>query len=849
MSDRIVAVFAPAGYGKTTLAGGWFRACKDDADPLWIGLDASWRDPVFFVRSLLKAVRGPSEPVVMVAPDAAAAVESGLMELFQALGQLHRPVVLFFDDVDALRGSKSAFTLSRLLTAAPDRVRFVVCGRDGVELDLTTMTSRGLVRWVTERDLRFDAQDVGEMARRCGLSAQDDEIDSILGITEGWPTLVRLAIASRGGLHDAAESSNMLMDSFVYESFFMGLTRGRQQSLFVMAAVGDFTFALLNALGTPEGAETIAEGERLGIVQRRGRVAGEPCYALHALVAERALTRLIDTAGAGASTLRSRCAQWWHKQGEVYRAIRMALEGNEVTLASSYLTGYAGQLVKGEGRHETFMDLLTQVESRGAELDSELMLYAVWALAFLRRYAEAASWLARIERACGKARLAVERTTLHTTVLQRGVIAALRDDAADAEVFVCKWLAGPPPESDPFDHGAAQTVLAYAHKCNGRFAEAAQSLREAQIKFEAIPSPYGLMWVRVVSAASMLKAGRHRDALADATSALAEAPAFTPGATGLVAMLRAIRALLLYERNDCAGAMLEAEAALPLLPHQGIVDAMVAGYVAASRLQAARGDISGALDVAAEGERVGLARGFARLRLTMVAERALLLVRVGDAEASRRMAVEHGLLPQAPHTSLHRDKAERLWARLDLVQGRPELALQWVDSGIGRAWSSHQQHKVAELLVLRSLALDRMGDVEEAHSALMESLRIAASNGYVRLYLDEGSELESLLRRVVDKPQSPTPALLYARTLLSATGSAIARQATTVHTEQERPTERELQILRLLADGLSNSEVAGRLMLTEGTVKWHLHNLYAKLGVRNRTGALREARIRAWLVG
>ncbi len=175
-----------------------------------------------------------------------------------------------------------------------------------------------------------------------------------------------------------------------------------------------------------------------------------------------------------------------------------------------------------------------------------------------------------------------------------------------------RWLAGP-SDPDPFHYAAAQTVLAYAHKCNGRFAEAAQSLREAQVKFEEAPSPYGHMWVRVISAASLLKAGRHRDALADSASALAEAPAFTPGAAGLAAMLRAIRGLLLYERNQCTDAMVEVQAALPLLPHQGIVDAMIVGYVAASRLQAARGDLSAALDAAAEGERVGLARGFARL--------------------------------------------------------------------------------------------------------------------------------------------------------------------------------------------------------------------------------------------
>jgi LuxR family maltose regulon positive regulatory protein len=189
MHDRIVAIVAPAGYGKTTLMGGWFRACKD-ADPVWVGRDASWRDQVFFVRSLLNAVECPSEPVAMGAIDATAAVESGLLALLQALGQRRRPMVLFFDDV-------------------------------------------------------------------------------------------------------------------------------------------------------------------------------------HALVAERALTRLADMGlrPVLVRILRTRCAQWWHARGEVYRAIRVALEGDDARLASAYLTGYARQLVQGEGRQETFLDLLAQLESRGVEPD------------------------------------------------------------------------------------------------------------------------------------------------------------------------------------------------------------------------------------------------------------------------------------------------------------------------------------------------------------------------------------------------------------------------------------------------------------------------------------------------
>lgn len=847
--DRIVAIVAPVGYGKTTLMGGWFRACKD-ADPVWVGLDASWRDQVFFVHSLLSAVGSASEPVAtgaMGTIDATAAVESGLLALLQALEQRRRPVALFFDDVHVLHGSESARILIRLLVAAPDFVRFVVAGRDGMDFDLAVLTARGLVRWVTQRELKLDAQEVLELVRRRRLSINHEAVEHIVGITEGWPTLVQLALASGEGVQEVGWGSrNLLMDSFVYESFFKGLAPARQQALFVMAAVGDFTLSMLAALDVSEGAQAIAEGEQLGIVQRRGRVAGESFYALHALLAERALTRLADMGPVLARRLRTRGAQWWHARGEIYRAIRTALEGDDAGLAALYLRSYAPQLVQGEGRHETFLELLAQMESSGVQADGELMLQAVWALVFLRRYADAAMWLARIELICGKGKAASVRLILHTTVLQRGVIAGLRDDEADAEVFVRQWLAGP-SDPDPFHYGAAQTVLAYAHKCNGRFAEAAQSLREAQVKFEEVPSPYGLMWVRVISCASLLKAGQHRDALADSAAALSGAPAFAPGSAGLVSMLRAIRAMLLYERNQCADAMAEVEAALPLLPHQGIVDAMVAGYVTAARLQAARGDISGALDAAAEGERVGQARGFVRLQLTMAAERALLLLRVGDVESARQMARGHGLLPQEPQTSLHRDKAERLWARLDLAQGRPDLALQWADSGIVRARRSHQQHKLAELLVLRALALARMQDLEGAHDAVLESLRIGAANGYVRLYLEEGPELEGLVRAVASKSQSPTAVLAYAHTLLQLTTGAASGCQDASSPDQERPTERELQILRLLDEGLSNGEVADRLVLTEGTVKWHLHNLYAKLGVKSRTSALREARARAWL--
>jgi hypothetical protein len=155
------------------------------------------------------------------------------------------------------------------------------------------------------------------------------------------------------------------MDSFVYESFFRAMSPPRRQALFIMAAVGEFTAALLQALGVPESAEAIVQGEQLGIVQRRGRAADAAYYTLHPLIAERALERFAGAAADRADAVRSSSARWWHARGEIHRAIRTALQGGDARLACGYLASYAPQLVQAEGRHETFLHLLAQVESRG----------------------------------------------------------------------------------------------------------------------------------------------------------------------------------------------------------------------------------------------------------------------------------------------------------------------------------------------------------------------------------------------------------------------------------------------------------------------------------------------------
>lgn len=844
-ADRIVAVIAPTGYGKTTLAAQWFEACKSVADAYWFALDASWRDPTFFVDTLMQAITHapPSDGDARL--DGVAALEARLSVGLEAMRKRPRRVIFFFDDVHVINEADSSSVLSRLLLAAPPNVGFVLTGRDAEGFGLSQLAMRGEVRWVSDRQLVLSPQDVRDVAQRRQITLTDGGLQHIVGLTEGWPALVQLALC---GVDDGARSDaepgdrSPLVNDFIYESFFRSLSSPQRQALSVMAAIPDFTPALLEALGCIDPVAVIASCERLGLVQHRRHGTSEgPLYALHPLVGEEALRRFRPVGTRALHDLRQLAAGWWWDAGDADRAIRLALLAGDDTQVLHYLRQYAPVLVQLEGRHETFLSILDQIKQRVAEVGTEIELHAVWSLIFLRRYPQAEQGLQRIAQSMApQPEDATKRTVMHTMLLQRAVMAGLRDDHVQAGVNAQQWLAHA-DDTEPFRRGAAHTVLAFSQKCVSLFDDARASLAQARIHFATAKSSFGTGWVWVVSTLALVKSGQHRSALTEATAALADLTRMGNTLGGLTAMVHAARALLLYERDLCSEAQADVEVALPLLEHQGIVDAMIAGYVTAARLQAARGDISGALDVLAEGERVGAARGFERLRLTLVAERALQLLRAENPWGARQLVEQHGLLDAGGEASVQRDKAERFGARFELTQGRADRALELAAAGAARARVSGQLYKLAELQMLAARAAHHMGDDTRADVALEESLNIAAAQGFRRLYLDEGPDLLELLRRAAANPAIAAASSGHASDLVRR--STVAQQpAGLTESGADRLTERELQILKMIAEGHSNADLAARIFLTEGTVKWHLHNLYRKLNVNNRTSAMRAAR-------
>jgi LuxR family maltose regulon positive regulatory protein len=235
------------------------------------------------------------------------------------------------------------------------------------------------------------------------------------------------------------------------------------------------------------------------------------------------------------------------------------------------------------------------------------------------------------------------------------------------------------------------------------------------------------------------------------------------------------------------------------------------------------------------------------------ANRARLDVHRGDLDAGARWAADAGLLPDGDPA--HPREYEHLTlARILIARGEPARALPLLERLRAAATTAGRATSEIETLILESLARQRYGDDVGALAALEAALVIAEPEGYVRLFVDEGPPLAVLLarRRVEHRAARPNSRRAYVDRLLAAFGSSrrdLAPSAPAGRSAAGRApalpeplTPREREVLVLIADGLTNSEIAARLFVTVGTVKTYVNGIFGKLGARSRTQAVARAR-------
>ncbi len=318
-----------------------------------------------------------------------------------------------------------------------------------------------------------------------------------------------------------------------------------------------------------------------------------------------------------------------------------------------------------------------------------------------------------------------------------------------------------------------------------------------------------------------------------------------------VGWIMILQAEILRERNELAFAHTLATEAIALC-EQSVALASLSflswGYAILIRVCFSCGDLDGACTFLQQAEQIGrLVNHLAHLHnhsYFTVIDQVRLWLACGDLDRATGWAKQlDAMLP--PLTSFARERQDVALARILLAQDQPTVALQRLEPALQRATVGQRWGHVLAIRLLQARAYQMLHDEPQALSALAEAVRLGEPEGYIRSFVEEGAAMETLLYRLRKKcaKQGPTP---YLDTLLTA-----FQQESKAHQPVEEPSksqrlpeplsERELQVLQLLAQGQSNQEIAQQLVIAYVTVKRHVSHIFSKLGVTNRVQAVKQA--------
>jgi LuxR family maltose regulon positive regulatory protein len=581
-------------------------------------------------------------------------------------------------------------------------------------------------------------------------------------------------------------------------------------------------------------------------------------YRYHRLFADLLRQRLhrlyppSQEAGQGiVPALHRRASEWYESQGYLADAIEHALAAGDDTRAADLIEAGAGDtLMRSE-----VLTFLHWVEALPGELVRArpfLCLYQAWALFLSGRSLESVE--ARLQDLGKDPELAAGRVAP-----LRAFVAIFQGQVGRAAELSHQALEQL-PEREAFLRSIAAWELGMCHLVSRDFETGRRLLDEAA----RISQKAGNVMIAVMTLCNLAElhmAEGHLDRARETYGQALERATSPQGRRFPVAGMALIGLGDLFrEWNDVGAAVRYLEEGIELVKQWGEIGA-IDGYVAMARLRQSQGDVVGVRDAMHEAQQLALKFDATEIDDVMVAmHQARLWIAQGDLEAAAHWVEERGLKADAGLAELEggdagfdrhiRRREYIVLARQLIAQGQPAEALSLLELLLPLITEHGSRGRVIELHLLKALALQAQGELVGALAALERALSLAEPGGYVRIFVDEGPPMARLLYRAAGGGAVSR----YVGELLAAfdlervpeaghpPASAQAAGARPGAEWIEPLSEREIEVLQLVAEGFTNREVAQQLALSLPTIKWHTSNIYGKLAVKNRTEAVARAR-------
>ena len=769
--------------------------------------------------------------------------------------------ILILDEYHVITNQAIHTAVAFLLEHLPPSLHLLIACRTESPLPLTKLRASGSLAELGAEDLRFSAEEMAHFLQRTStLSFTMDEVARLQERTGGWIMPLHLAAsASWHGRQDAdAFIASLRGDHHAIVEYLVAEVFGQQSAdiqrfLLATSLLAQCTGSLCDAVLQQTNSQHILqqlEREYLFLVPLDET---HRWYRYHALFVGFLQDRLRQTNPEEMAVWHSRAADWYLQQesaeGDVVTwALPHLLAVRDWASAAHLIEASSERMLWQSGEVTTLLHWIRELPQEVVNGRPRLALASAWALAFTGQFDSAETTLLSVERflnggneqAADSDRRLLYRRVSGEVLAIRARIAAFQD-VERATALSEQALQRLPEQTDVLQADLVLN-LGYAHVRRYDFVAAGRAFQQARHIGRRSGNARAVMLSSRYLAVSYVMRGF----LTEATTVYRQALRWatfggqqSPLAAGTIYIGDA---LLLYERNDLAAALDRAQQGLSLGLRSGEIKTLFPGYLALAQIYQGLGDLTRAWQALEDAERLADFHFFSWTEEEVATARVRLHLAQGEIGLAVRVLSREGWQiegKQALPFSTRPPDVQLAWARVLLAQHRPAAAvalLQLVLDGVRR---EQPQASILPIEVLHALALAASGAGEQALSLLAGTLPSALRQGYIRTFVDEGAPMAALLRHVMQRYDAPGVEALLAA-FPSALLEASQLQALGFHPEAAL-SAREVEVMRLLAVGLSNQQIADELVVALSTVRTHTKHIYRKLGVQGRVRAVARA--------
>ena len=872
---KLTLISAPAGFGKTTLVSEWLHqngqgeAVSLPTQIAWLSLDEGDNDPVRFLTYFVAALHGISGVDAPVGEGALAMLQSPqpppteavLTDLINDIATLPDSIVLVLDDYHVIESPPTDEALTFFLDHLPPQLNLLIITRIDPQLPLARLRARRQLLELRAADLRFTFDETAVFLNQVmGLNLAAGDIAALEDRTEGWISGLQLAaLALQGPLsvqgHEDTASriqsftgSHRYVLDYLIEEVLEQQPEPVQTFLLKTAVLDRLIGSLCDALtgqGSGQAMLEMLEHANLFIVpldeERRW-------YRYHHLFADLLRQQLRQKHPQRQFELHKRASDWYAQQNLPADAIRHALAAKDFARAAD-LAELAWPDWKIGHRSITWLGWTKDLPDELVWTRPVLCVAIAQALLNAGKLEAAAARLIDAEQSLETStqNLYVDEAQFQTLPATLATAQAYHAQAIGDFAGTVKYVARTLellPEDDLYNRAAITGFAGLAHWANGSLDTAYQIFAEGLFQ-----NDHDLIKGTFVLADMQMGLGnlRQAEAVCERGLQLAEAhdPPLPLGTEDVYAGISMVH----REQGKLATAVTDLQTCQQLGEKVKLPDWRHRWCIAQSQLEISLGNLDRALDLLHEASRVYVRTPVPLVR-PIAAMKARVWLKQGRLSEAADWAQEQGLSADGALTYLREFEYLTFvrW-RLALHQHDPAAdALQQAIALLMRllqaAKASKRMGSAIEILALQALAFAAQNKMSRALNALNRALTLAEPEGYCQLFVDEGPPMARLLYAALAQNIAPG----YVRRLLAAFPTSVPERTAVSHPQNaeldwiEPLSEREVEVLQLIANGLTNQEIAVQLFLALNTVKAHTRNIYSKLGVNSRIQAVTRAR-------